>query len=310
MNETSLCVFPPGGCSFRTGPRFGSVITGGEVTFREGSFQAHLTRSKTIGQDKTITSKPLVIACCFLSHREWLTRGWSLLQGMANFPRDYLMPAHHIARAAESWSSGVMQRLPCRIEFFACLPGMVSHFSTLRQRVFGHLIPAAHSSQALQQLWGSLSPRGTSWEDGVLRRATQSSLPCKIRLWILLQKTNRSVILKLPWNLKARMHLKKLSVSSLWTPHAKMASFLKTQKQPFTQSSQPAQRLWERIPKKPEQPFGHNGTWLLRLSGKKKIKTLHQLGKCYLLPGVDYLDYSCHGVALPTIAFVDYALVK
>ena len=66
----------------------------GEVTFREGSFHARLTRSKTIGQDKTITSKPLVTdACCFLSHREWLTRGWSLLQGMANFPRDYLMPA-------------------------------------------------------------------------------------------------------------------------------------------------------------------------------------------------------------------------
>ena len=35
------------------------------------------------------------------------------------------------------------------------------------------------------------------------------------------------------------------------------------------------------------------------LSGKKKIKTLHQLGKCYLLPGVDYLDYYYHGVALP-----------
>ena len=35
------------------------------------------------------------------------------------------------------------------------------------------------------------------------------------------------------------------------------------------------------------------------LSGKKKIKTLHQLGKCYLLPGVDYLDYSYHGFALP-----------
>ena len=68
-----------------------------EVVFREGSFharQARLTRSKTIGQDKTITSKPLVVdASCFLSHREWLTKGWSLLQGMANFPRDYLMPA-------------------------------------------------------------------------------------------------------------------------------------------------------------------------------------------------------------------------
>ena len=75
-------------------PRFSDHrgLNPGEV--REGSFHARLTRSKTIGQDKTITSKPLVIdACCFLSHREWLTRGWSLLQGMANFPRDYLMPA-------------------------------------------------------------------------------------------------------------------------------------------------------------------------------------------------------------------------
>ena len=41
------------------------------------------------------------------------------------------------------------------------------------------------------------------------------------------------------------------------------------------------------------------------LSGKKKIKTLHQLGTCYLLPGVDYLDYSYHGVALPRISTHD-----
>ena len=34
-------------------------------------------------------------------------------------------------------------------------------------------------------------------------------------------------------------------------------------------------------------------------SGKKKIKTLHQLGKCCLLPGFDRLDDSYHGVALP-----------
>ena len=34
-------------------------------------------------------------------------------------------------------------------------------------------------------------------------------------------------------------------------------------------------------------------------SGKKKVKTLHQLGRCYLLPGVDYLDFSFLGKAMP-----------
>ena len=29
--------------------------------------------------------------------------------------------------------------------------------------------------------------------------------------------------------------------------------------------------------------------------GNKKVRTLHQLGRCYLLPGVDYLDYSFAG---------------
>ena len=134
----------------------------GEVTFREGSFHARLTRSKTIGQDKTITSKPLVIdACCFLlivnGSRE---AGHFFKAWQTSLATTSCQDPHHIARAAESWSSGMMQRLPCRTEFFACLPGMLSQFSTLRQRVFGHLTPAAHSSQVLQQLWGSQSPRG------------------------------------------------------------------------------------------------------------------------------------------------------
>ena len=34
-------------------------------------------------------------------------------------------------------------------------------------------------------------------------------------------------------------------------------------------------------------------------SGKKKVKTLHQLGRCHRLPGVDYLDYSSMGKAMP-----------
>ena len=37
-------------------------------------------------------------------------------------------------------------------------------------------------------------------------------------------------------------------------------------------------------------------------SGKKKVRTLHQLGRCYLLPGVDYLDCSFPGKVMPQSA--------
>ena len=34
-------------------------------------------------------------------------------------------------------------------------------------------------------------------------------------------------------------------------------------------------------------------------SGKKKVRTLHQLGRCYLLPGVDYTDCIFAGIVVP-----------
>ena len=34
-------------------------------------------------------------------------------------------------------------------------------------------------------------------------------------------------------------------------------------------------------------------------SDKKKVRTLHQLGRCYLLPGVDYIDHTSAGLVVP-----------
>ena len=121
----------------------------GEVTFREGSFHARVTRSKTIGQVKTITSKPLVIdACCFFSHREWLTRGWSLLQGMANFPRLLLLalllclpwPGFALlpARPGRSWCRSVPVRsLGCSVFALLGLAFSCLRFSSFLARHMG-----------------------------------------------------------------------------------------------------------------------------------------------------------------------------
>ena len=40
-------------------------------------------------------------------------------------------------------------------------------------------------------------------------------------------------------------------------------------------------------------------------SGEKQVRSLHQLGKCYLLPDVDYMDYTFAGNATPMRAEYD-----
>ena len=40
-------------------------------------------------------------------------------------------------------------------------------------------------------------------------------------------------------------------------------------------------------------------------SGKRNIRTLHQLGLCYMLPGVDYMRYTYAGSALPSTSDFD-----
>ena len=64
------------------------------VTVQARSWRALLTRSKTIGADRSIVSRPLVVdPCCFICHSDWLTVGCGLLQQHAGYERDYLLPA-------------------------------------------------------------------------------------------------------------------------------------------------------------------------------------------------------------------------
>ena len=59
----------------------------------ETGFSAQLTRSKTLGSDRTVASRPLVIdRCCYLAVAGWMQEGWRLLTDMADYPRDYLIP--------------------------------------------------------------------------------------------------------------------------------------------------------------------------------------------------------------------------
>ena len=64
-----------------------------EVKIDSSGFAAVLRRSKTIGADKPIVSRPLVLdKACWVSKSDWLMTGWRILQEAAGFERDYLLP--------------------------------------------------------------------------------------------------------------------------------------------------------------------------------------------------------------------------
>ena len=59
------------------------------VVITSAGFSAVLSRSKTIGTDKSIGSRPLTLAaCCYISVPTWMQEGFTLLQQLALLPRD------------------------------------------------------------------------------------------------------------------------------------------------------------------------------------------------------------------------------
>ena len=65
-----------------------------DIRIDSSSFSATLTRGKTIGEDKAIRSRPLIIDAEFFLHsRSWISTGWNLLKETSGYERDYLLPS-------------------------------------------------------------------------------------------------------------------------------------------------------------------------------------------------------------------------
>ena len=64
------------------------------VRVKGGSLSASFSWPKTLGHDKPVRARPLVVdPCCFFAEPLWMTTGWQLLSAMAPFARDFLLPA-------------------------------------------------------------------------------------------------------------------------------------------------------------------------------------------------------------------------
>ena len=65
-----------------------------DITVQGNSLVPRLTRSKTTGDDKDVAFRLVHVSdCCFFVSPSWLCTGWSLLKSLADFPRDFLLPA-------------------------------------------------------------------------------------------------------------------------------------------------------------------------------------------------------------------------
>ena len=64
------------------------------ISWGPSGFAAVLSRSKTLGPDKNVLSRPLrVDNSCFVGESSWMKTGLQFLRGLAPFSRDYLIPA-------------------------------------------------------------------------------------------------------------------------------------------------------------------------------------------------------------------------
>ena len=103
-------------------------------------FLAVLSRSKTLGSDKAIGSRPVLVhSVCFIREQDWLKVGWALLTEAANFKRDNLLPVPTSilqgclqAELLYSASFAILNRLLCSLRFPSTqlLVPQMAHFWT------------------------------------------------------------------------------------------------------------------------------------------------------------------------------------
>ena len=71
----------------------GTLRSSDHVELDERGFKAKLSHSKTLGSDRSVTMRLVVVnKSCVIKRVGWLTTGWSLMRQESPFDRDYLLP--------------------------------------------------------------------------------------------------------------------------------------------------------------------------------------------------------------------------
>ena len=126
------------------------------VRVSQQGLQARLTRSKTTGSDKTALCRPVVVdSISYVSEPLWLEAGWKIMKQIADFERDYLMPA-------PSQNFRGARRMELRYD---------AH-STTAHGILDPPIQAEPSCRVVAQHCSSPRISATTWADGVPKEVT------------------------------------------------------------------------------------------------------------------------------------------
>ena len=70
------------------------ALTPTDITCNGSSMTARLSRSKTKGSDRDVSSWMVCVhSCCYMSKANWILAGWVVLKTAADYGRDYLLPS-------------------------------------------------------------------------------------------------------------------------------------------------------------------------------------------------------------------------
>ena len=303
------------------------------------SFTATLTRGKTIGEDKAVQSRPLIIdAECYLHSRSWISTGWDILKETAGYERDYLLPSpstnYHgvtgtelkypiahamLGRVLASLTLDGTRLFPFQVQHYwtphscrAFLPSatMILDFPKPQRDFLGGWNPQASDRYAR-----TARRTITVMQKAVVRAIhsrridplSEQDLSEHFEQFLneqrLLQASVVQCISLLRSQFSHREVLESIELSEDVVPDPapiEVAAQIPQVAHPPVKR----QRRTEILGSNPRERRAQirdtlePGFYLCR-SGKKRIRTVHRLGDCFALPGVDYFDCDYLGLAVP-----------
>ena len=140
------------------------------VSLENGSLTGLLRRTKTTGTDKNVSARLVrVDASSFVSSPQWLSAGWQILNELAPFQRDYLLPA-----PAGADDSCLRSELRYALGYATQTRLLASLVDSKGAKVLcsGRLTRGGHSSRVVRWPWVSRKRNETTSEGGLLLAAT------------------------------------------------------------------------------------------------------------------------------------------
>ena len=318
------------------------------------SLTTRLLRSKTIGSDKTVTSRSVVVSQnCFVKRSEWLSCGWALLKQHADYPRDYLLPMPSgnykgCVRREQRYDTAhalqikVLQNQKVRGEPLLS-PRIAQYWTPHSGRNF---IVSAASAVGVSKPYRDMLGGWAAQQSDRYIRVSRSRI-AHVQKQVVTALTNNEepdplceeeTLQDLSIFLETRVseYEKKKCLDLLGrrtyvsqpretqTAHEEQPEDLVQlpSEQLLLEEEEHEQRMVEKAETKKKQQMWNNERtaklgsnpkeyrkqlrdsldqrFYVAVSSKKKIRTLHLLGQCYLLPSLDYMTFSFLAPRLPS----------